>query len=322
MTDSDRSAPALAVTAYGRPARFEVIERGVAAPGPGQAVLRIEAASLNPYDLTIASGANDPDGKRLPLVMALEGAGVVTAVGADAVDATGREVRVGDALFGSFGGAAAGLVTVPTAGLFRRPAEVDAGEAAGLLLVGTTAEHALETVVVREGDTVLVHGASGSVGSLAVQLAAQRGATVIATASVGHHERLRGSGAIPVIYGDGLVERVRELAPQGVTAAIDTVGTDEALETSVALLDDPERLVSIANFSGAVQEAGGRVIGSGPGADPGREIRAAARPRLVEALVAGAIHVPIARRFPLRAGADAYAFLADGHAGGKVIIEP
>jgi len=312
----------LAVTAYGRPALFEVVERSAPAPEAGQATLRIEAASLNPYDLTIASGANDPSGAKLPLAMALEGAGVVTAVGEGAVDATGREVEVGDALYGAFGGAAAEHVTVRTAGLFRRPDEVEAVEAAGLLLVGATAEHALVTVDVADGDTVLVHGAAGSVGSLVVQLALQRGATVIATAAARHHERLRGYGAVPVVYGDGLVERVRELAPQGVTAAIDTVGTAEALAVSVALLADPGRLVSIANFSGAVQEAGGKLIGSGPGADPGREIRAAARPKLAEALAAGAIEVPIARRFPLAAGADAYAFLADGHAGGKVIIEP
>jgi NADPH:quinone reductase-like Zn-dependent oxidoreductase len=312
----------LAVAAYGRPALFEVIERSAPAPGPGQATLRVEAASLNPYDLTIASGASDPDGAKLPLAMALEGAGVVTAVGEGAVDASEREVRVGDALYGTFAGAAAEEVTVATAGLFRRPAEVDAAEAAGLLLVGATAEHALVTVDVVVGDTVLVHGASGSVGSLVVQLALQRGATAVATAAVRHHERLRRYGAIPVVYGDGLVERVRELAPAGVTAAIDTVGTDEALAASVALLADPGRLVSIANFSGAVQEAGGRLIGSGPGADPGRELRAAARPKLAEALAAHTIEVPIARRFPLSAGADAYAFLADGHAGGKVIIEP
>ena len=312
----------LAATAYGRPALFEVIERAAPAPEAGQATLRVEAASLNPFDLTIASGALDPDGAKLPFAMALEGAGVVTAVGEGAVDASGREVRVGDALYGSFVGAAAEEVTVPTAELFRRPDEVEAVEAAGLLLVGTTAEHALVTVGVTEGDTVLVHGASGSVGSLVLQLALQRGAAVVATAAMRHHERLRGYGAIPVVYGDGLEGRVRELAPQGVTAAVDTVGTAEALTVSVALLADPARLVSIANFSGAVQEAGGHVIGSGPGADPGREVRAAARPKLAEALAAGAIEVPIARRFPLTAGADAYAFLAEGHAGGKVIIEP
>lgn len=312
----------LVATSYGRPAAFDVIERAVPAPGPGQAALRIQAASLNPYDLTLAAGASDPDGAKLPLAMSLEGAGVVTAVGEDAVDATGRPVAIGDALYGAIGGAAAEDVTTATAGLFPRPAGVDPGEAAGLLLVGATAEHALQVVDVREGDTVLVHGASGSVGSLVTQLAIARGARVVATASEAHHARLHGYGATPVVYGDGLAERVRRLAPEGVTAAIDTVGTEEAMAVSIELLPDPARLVSIANFSGVVQDAGGSVIGGGPGADPGREIRAAARPRLAAMLAAGQLHVPIARRFPLAAGADAYAFLAGGHAGGKVIIEP
>jgi len=312
----------LAATSYGRPPVLELVERAPAAPEPGQATLRLEAVSLNPYDLTLAAGGGDPDGAKLPFAMALEGAGVVTAIGEGARDASGRPVEVGDALYGAIPGAAAEQVTVPTAGLFRRPAEVDAGEAAGLLLVGATAEHALVAVEVRDGDTVLVHGASGSVGSLVTQLALARGARVIATAGPAHHERLRGYGAEPVAYGDGLADRVRGLTPEGVTAAIDTVGTDEALAVSVELLPDPARLVSIANFSGAVLAAGGRLIGGGPGADPGREIRTAARSRLAEALAAGAIEVPIAHRFPLTAGAEAYALLAGGHAGGKVILEP
>jgi NADPH:quinone reductase-like Zn-dependent oxidoreductase len=315
-------AKALVAAAYGRPPLLEIVERAPAAPGPGEATLRMEAVSLNPYDLTLAAGASDPQGAKLPLTMALEGAGVVVAVGDGAVDATGRPVEPGDALFGGIAGAAAERVTTRTAGLFVRPSDVEPTEAAGLLLVGATAEHALVAVGVDEGDTVLVHGASGSVGSLATQLALARGAHVIATAGAAHHERLRGYGAEPVVYGPGLSDRVRALVPEGVTAAIDTVGTDEAFAVSLELLADPDRLVSIANFSGAVQAAGGSVIGSGPGADPGREVRAAARPRLVEALAAGRLEVPIAARFPLARGAEAYALLAGGHAGGKVIIEP
>ncbi|GAA2083137.1 NADP-dependent oxidoreductase [Pseudolysinimonas kribbensis] len=312
----------LVATSYGRPPVFELIERAAPAPGPGQATLRVEAASLNPYDLTMASGVHDPEGAKLPLAMATEGAGVVTAVGEGAVDAHGDPVAVGDALYGALSGAAAQEVTEKTAGLFRRPRNVDPAEAAGLLLVGATAAHALQAIGVRAGDTVLVHGASGSVGSIVTQLAIGRGARVIATASVGHHERLRGYAATPVVYGEGLADRVRALAPDGVDAAVDTVGTDEATTVSLELLPDPARFVSIANFSGAVQAAGGKLIGGGAGADPGREIRAAARPELAAALAAGSVQVPIARRFPLAAGADAYAFLAGGHAGGKVILEP
>jgi NADPH:quinone reductase-like Zn-dependent oxidoreductase len=312
----------LVATSYGRPAVFELVERAAPPPGAGQATLRIEAASLNPYDLTMASGVSDPEGAKLPLPMALEGAGIVTAAGDGAVDALGDPVAVGDALYGAMAGAAAQEVTVRTGGLFRRPDHVDPAEAAGLLLVGATAAHALQVIDVRAGDTVLVHGASGSVGSIVTQLAIGRGARVIATASEAHHDRLRGYGATPVVYGEGLADRVRALASDGVDAAVDTVGTEEATAVSLALLPDPARFVSIANFSGVVQAAGGKLIGGGPGADPGREIRAAARPELAAALAAGTVHVPIARRYPLAAGADAYTFLADGHAGGKVILEP
>lgn len=312
----------LAATAYGRPPVLELLDRGVADPGPGEVTLRVEAVSLNPYDLTLASGAMDPDGRKLPFTMASEAAGIVVATGVDARDAAGDPVAVGDRLYGAIPGAAATELTTSAAGLFRRPSNVDAGEAAGLLLVGGTAEHALTAVDVRAGDVVLVHGGGGSVGSLAVQLAVARGAAVIATARDDHHERLRGYGATPVNYGGALLDRLREIAPTGIDAAIDTVGTAEALAVSLELLHDAGRFVSIANFSGAVQSAGGRVIGSGPGADPGREVRSAARPRLAAALAAGELHVPIARRFPLASGADAYEFLAGGHAGGKVILEP
>jgi NADPH:quinone reductase len=315
-------AQILAATAYGRPPVLELLDCGVADPGPGEVTLHLEAVSLNPYDLVLASGAMDPDGAKLPLTMASEGAGIVVAAGPDAQDASGDRVAVGDRLYGTMSGAAVSDITMKSAGLFRRPGNVDAGEAAGLLLVGATAEHAVTAVDVQSGDVVLVHGGAGSVGSLAVQLAVRRGASVIATARDDHHERLRGYGATPVNYGAGLLDRLRELAPSGIDAAIDTVGSPEALAVSVELLHDATRLVSIANFSGAVQESGGSVIGSGPGADPGREIRAAARPKLAEALAAGELHVPIGRRFPLAAGADAYAFLAEGHAGGKVILEP
>jgi NADPH:quinone reductase-like Zn-dependent oxidoreductase len=125
----------------------------------------------------------------------------------------------------------------------------------------------------------------------------------------------------PIAYGDGLADRVRALAPDGVDAAIDTVGTAEALAVSLELLHDPHRLVSIANFRD-VAPAGGQVIGGGAGADPGTAIRAAARPVLAELFAEGRLHVPIAARFPLAEAQQAYELLASGHAGGKVILLP
>lgn len=310
----------LLVVGYGRPPRLDLIEVPTPAPGPGEATLRVEAAALNPYELGVASGYADPTGARLPVSIGMEGAGIVTAVGDGAVDGTGRPVQVGDALFGPFSGAAAQEVTVSTAAVQLRRGKATASEAAGLLLVGGTAEHALVRVGAGEGDTVLVHGAAGGVGSIVTQLALERGARVLGTASERHHDRLRGYGAVPVRYGTGLFERIREVAPGGVTAAVDTVGTDEALDISMRLLADPSRFVSMANFGGAVQAAGGRLIGGG--IDDGADIRSGAVPGLAERLAAGSIHVPIAGRFPLSRADDALALLAGGHAGGKVVIEP
>ena len=127
---------------------------------------------------------------------------------------------------------------------------------------------------------MLAHGAAGGVGTMLVQLAVQRGARVIATASPANHDYLRSLGAEPVAYGDGLADRVRALAPDGVDVAIDLVGTEEALETSLALVPDRDRVLTIAAFVRA-PELGIHLIGNGPGADPGLEVRPAGR---VEAL--------------------------------------
>ena len=126
------------------------------------------------------------------------------------------------------------------------------------------------------GGTVLVHGAAGGVGGLVVQLARRRGARVIATASARNHDYLRSLGAEPVTYGEGLEDRVRALAPDGVDAAIDTVGTDEAIDVSLALVGDPRRVVSIAGYRR--RDTGIFLIGGG--GDPGTEIRDAARPEV------------------------------------------
>ena len=310
---------ALVATAYGRPPVFELIEVPVREPGAGQVTVRVQAAALNPYDLQTVAGG-DPD--KLPKRMATELAGTVTAIGPEPIGVDGTALAIGDAVFGSVGpGAAAEEVTVKADRLLRRPESVGVDEAAGLIVIGGTAYHALEAVQVSAGDVVLVHGAAGSVGSIVAQLAIARGARVIGTAAERHHDRLRGYGVEPVIYGDGLADRVRALAPDGVDAAIDTVGTPEALAVSLELLADPHRLVSIANFTD-VLEAGGQAIGGGPGADPGTELRAASRQVLADELAAGRLHVPVAATFALDDAADAYALLASGHAGGKILLHP
>jgi NADPH:quinone reductase-like Zn-dependent oxidoreductase len=156
---------------------------------------------------------------------------------------------------------------------------------------------------------------------MAVQLAAARGARVVATARPANHQLLAGLGAIPVAYGDGLADRVRELAPGGVHAAIDTVGTDEAVDVSLELVTDRRRIVTIAAFARA-PKAGIALIGGGPGADPGQDIRAAARLQLTDAVETGRLRVLVRRAYPLTAVADAHREIAGGHVTGKLVLVP
>jgi NADPH:quinone reductase-like Zn-dependent oxidoreductase len=313
---------AVAAASYEGPSSVTVIEVDPVEPGEGQVVVAVRATALNPFDAKMTSGAAGTDPTKLPLRLGSEAAGVVTAVGTDAVGLEGEPLAVGDEVYGHrLSGAQASELTVKAENLLRKPANASFAEAAGLLSAGTTAVHALEAVRVAAGDTVLIHGVSGGVGRLAAQLVVLRGARVIGTASPKRHEELLALGIEPVAYGDGLAARVNALAPGGIDAAIDTVGTDEAIDVSLQFLTDRARFVTIVNFAAALA-AGGQAIGGGPGADPGREIRAAARLTLGALLADGSIDVEIARSYPLAEAKDAYAFLVDGHAGGKVILEP
>jgi NADPH:quinone reductase-like Zn-dependent oxidoreductase len=168
---------------------------------------------------------------------------------------------------------------------------------------------------------VLIHGASGGVGLFAVQLAVQHGAHVIATASVPAHQVLSSFGAVPVTYGPGLAARVRELARGGVTAALDLVGTDEAVDVSLELVADRSRIATIAAFGRATND-GIRALGGGPGADPGTEIRNAARATLADLAGQGSLKVTIAGTFPLIEAAAAHRALAGPHAPGKIVLLP
>jgi len=156
---------------------------------------------------------------------------------------------------------------------------------------------------------------------MAVQIAHDLGATVIGTARPDRHAYLRLLGVKPVAYGEGLLDRIAGLAPNGVDAAIDTVGTDEAVDTSLALVADRHRIVTIA-ASARGFDAGIKVIGGRPGADPGTDIRAAARMELVRRAEAGTLTVLVARTYPLTEAAAAHRDLAGGHTHGKIILVP
>ena len=308
-------------TAYGGPEVLTVTDQAVGEPGPGEARIAVRASGINPVDAKSYSGAFGADPARLPLRLGSEAAGVVTAVGPSAAGPAGP-IAVGDEViaFRAPGAYAAELI-VPASALVPRPAELDWPRAAGLMLAGTTAWHTMVVTAVSEGDTVLVHGGAGGVGIMAVQLAQDRGARVVATASPAHHALLRELGAVPVSYGYGLIDRVRAAAPQGIDAAVDTVGADEAVDVSLELVADRARIVTIAAFGRGLQ-LGIKVVGGAPGADPGTEIRMAARLDLVRLARAGQLRVIVSQTFPLTEVAAAHRMIMTGHAAGKIALIP
>jgi NADPH:quinone reductase len=322
--DDSGMTRAVVATAYGGPEVLSVIETPVGPPGPGEVRISVRAAATNPIDYKVYSGAMGQDPARLPMRLGSEVAGMVTEVGGDAyrVEGPGGLVGAGDEVvaYRVAGGYAADLV-VPASSVIAKPSTLSFEQASGMMLTGVTAVHALTVVRVSAGETVLVHGASGGVGLMAIQLAAAAGARVIGTASPSAQALVRELGAEPVTYGAGLEERVRDLAPDGVDAAVDLAGGDEALDTSLALVADRGRIVT-AVASRRAFDSGIKVMGGAPGADPGTEIRSAARLELARLAGEGKLRVVVARAYPLAEVAEAHRELATGHAHGKIVLVP
>lgn len=315
---------AVVATGYGGPEVLAVVAIDRPTPGPGQVLVEVHAASANPYDHKVYSGAFGSDPNALPLRLGSEVAGVVAEVGEPPTGFAVGDPVIAHPVRGGY----ACHVLAEAANVFALPGTLPVEQAAGLLLTGTTAAHLLAAVGgggdVGVGDTVLVHGAAGGVGSMATQLAVVRGARVIGTASPARQDAVRALGGEPVAYGRGettLAERVRALAPDGIDAALDTVGTDEAIDTSLDLVADRRRIATIAAF-GRAPALGIHLLGHGPGADPGTALRAAARADLVALAAAGRLAVTVDRVLPLEEVAAAHAHLASGHARGKVILRP
>lgn len=313
--------PVVVAQAFGGPEVLSLADEPTPAPGPGEARIRVRAVGVNPVDHKVYSGGFGADPARLPIRLGSEAAGVVTAVGPSAVGPAGP-VAVGDAVIAyRVSGAYATELVAPAQALVPKPSALDWREAAGLMLAGVTAWHALTATGVQRGDTVLIHGAAGGVGVMAVQLAAARGAKIVATASPARHDFLRGLGATPVAYGAGLADRVRRAAPGGVDAALDLAGTDEAVDVSLALVADRARIATIVAHARGLQ-AGIRVLGGGPGADGGAEIRQAARLELARRAGDGSLKVFVTQTFPLADAASAHQAILTGHTLGKIVLIP
>jgi NADPH:quinone reductase-like Zn-dependent oxidoreductase len=308
-------------TAYGGPDVLSVTDEPTPEPGPGEARIEVRAASVNPADYKSYNGMFGTDPARLPMRLGVEAAGVVTAVGPDATGPAGP-LSAGDEViaFRASGAYAAELV-VPAQSLVPKPAELDWAQASGLMVTGATAWHLMVVTGVQDGDTVLIHGGSGGVGVMAIQLAALRGATVIATASPARHDLVRELGGTPVAYGPGLADRVRAAAPGGIDVALDLVGTDEAVDTSLALVADRARIATIAAFARGPKE-GIKLLGGGPGADPGTEIRDAARLELARLADEKELRLVVSQTFPLADVAEAHRAIMTGHTAGKIALIP
>jgi NADPH:quinone reductase-like Zn-dependent oxidoreductase len=272
-------------------------------------------------DVKSYSGAFGTDPARLPIHPGAEAAGVVTAVGPGTEGPAGP-VSAGDQVIAYRApGAYASELVVPGGAVVPKPATLDWAQAAGLMLTGVTAWHLLAATGVGAGDTVLIHGGSGGVGLMAVQLAAIRGARVVATASPARHGLLTEFGAVPVAYGPGLAERVAAASPDGVDAALDLVGTDEAWDVSLGLVADRARVATIVAVRKGLQ-AGIKVLGGAPGADPGTEIRLRARLDLARLAGEGKLRVVVSRTFPLAEAAAAHRAILGGHTTGKIALIP
>ena len=289
---------------FGGPEVLEIVELPDPHPGPGQVRIAVRAAGVNPSDWKKRQGLMDEE---LPQTLGYEAAGVVDEVGEGVAD-----VAVGDRVFGlSEAGSAQAELTVLS---YYAPIPPSLGfpEAAALPAAIETATRALDQLGVASGSTLLVNGASGIVGSAAVQLAVARGARVIGTASPANHDYLRSLRAEPVAYGEGLDGRVRALAPDGVDVALDVAGSG-VLPELIELAGGAGHVVTLADFAGA-REHGVR-FSSG---DSGRAVHALGE--IGELIESGRFSLPVAQTFPLAEVAQAHQVGEQGHARGKLVL--
>ncbi|HEV7653740.1 MAG TPA: NADP-dependent oxidoreductase [Mycobacteriales bacterium] len=280
--------------------------------GPGQVQVTVRAAGVNPGEVPIREGAYEQQWpSTFPSGQGSDFAGVVSALGPDVTaPSVGTEV-IG---WSDERGGQAELVVVPAAQVVPKPPEVPWEVAGGLYVAGGTAVGVVDAVAPHQGETVVVSGAAGGVGVMAVQLARRDGADVIGIASAANADWLSAHGVRPVPYGDGLAERLHEAAPGGLDAWIDLYGGGY-LDLAASLGVPPERTATIIDF-GAAEKTGAQVVyGSNT---PG----AAALTLLAGLIAGGELDVPVAAAYPLDQVRAAYTELAKRHTRGKIVLVP
>lgn len=297
---------ALQFRSYGGPEVLEVAEAPDVHPGPGQVRIEVRASAVNPLDWKIRSGFMAGgavlDG---PGYLGFEAAGVIDEVGEGVT-----EVAVGDDVFGLGSGTNADLAILEV--YAKKPASVDWAVAAAAGVSTETAIRGLDLVGVTKGGSLFVDGGAGGVGAVVVQVALARGATVIASASAANHDYLREIGATPVLYGEGLVERVRAVAPDGVDAVFDVAGKSP-LADLISLVPKPSQVVTIAQFN--LGETGVQLT-------TGRSPNAAQALAEAASLLEQNKLVIKVQTFPLDRAAEAHEISQHGHVRGKLVLVP
>jgi NADPH:quinone reductase-like Zn-dependent oxidoreductase len=296
---------AIQFSEYGGPEVVQVVDINAPHAGPGQVRIAVRAAGVNPSDWKRRAGLyRDFEEVTFPSGFGVEASGIVDEVGPGV-----SNVSAGDAVFG-FGENTMAQYAVLTHWV-HKPDELSFAVAGGLPVITDTATRALGEVGVKSGETLLVSGAAGGIGSAVIQLARLRGITVIGTASAQKHDYLRSIGAIPTTYGPGLAERVRELAPGGVDAALDLAGSGIIPEL-IGIVGDPSHVLSVADFSA---EQYGAKFSHGPPKDPERFLTDVAR-----LCAEGLFHLYVEQTFPLEETSAAQEVSARGHVTGKLVI--
>lgn len=296
---------AVQYTEFGGPEVLKFVDLDAPHPGPGQLRIAVRAAGVNPADWKRFTGFfGDFMPIEFPAEVGSEAAGIVDEVGEGVTN-----VAVGDAVFGL------GINTLAEHAVLSswaaKPDDMPFEVAGGLAVVAETGLRSLERLGVEAGQTLLVSGAAGGVGSAVIQFARQRRIAVIGTASETKHDYLRGLGAIPTTYGPGLADRVKSLAPQGVDAALDLAGSGMIPEL-IEIVGDPSRVLSISDFSGPQH---GAQFSTRPMEHPERALAEAAR-----LYSEGALRLYLEKVFPLVQVGDAFALSAEGHVTGKLVV--
>ena len=298
---------ALQFTAYGGPEALNWGDAPDPHAGPGHVRIAVRAASVNPFDWKTVAGA-------LSGGQPMAGTGYLGYDAAGVVDEVGEGVTgvsVGDDVFGRGQNTQAEYAVLDS--WAAKPSSVDWAVAAAASVAGETAERGLRLLNVKAGDTIFIDGGAGGVGSIAVQMAVARGARVIASSIEANHDYLREIGSTPVLYGDGLVARVRAAADGTAEAVFDVAGKTP-VQDLISLVPDPSQVVSIANWSAG--EAGARVTGGGADSHPMEALA------LVADLLAQNKLVIKVQTFPFHRAAEAYRISSGGHLRGKLVLIP